>query len=84
MMDEMHGVMMFIKINEIMLYAFIMYVNMMYEILSECNFVLENKSLTSAGEFWEAESRTAFGDEEYAHLQTLLRMFPLGIPVFIV
>ena len=40
---------------------------MMHEMLLECNFVLENKSLTSAGEFWEAESRAAVGDEEYAH-----------------
>ena len=50
------------------MYAFIMYVNMMHETLLECNFVLENKSLTSVWEFWEAESRTAVGDEEYAHL----------------
>ena len=41
---------------------------MMHEMLLECNFVLENKSLTSVGEFWEAESLTAFKDEEYAHL----------------
>ena len=68
MMYEMHGAMMFLKINEIILYAFIMYVDMMHEMLLECNFVLENKSLTSAGEFWEAEPRTTVGDEEYAHL----------------
>ena len=54
-----------------MLYAFIIYVNMMHEMLLECNFVLENKSLTIVGEFWEDESRTAVGDEEYALLQTL-------------
>ena len=54
-----------------MLYAFIMHVNMMHEILSECNFFLENKSLTSAGEFWEAKPLMVVGDEEYAHLQTL-------------
>ena len=29
---------------------------------------LENKSLTSAEEFWETESRMIVGDEEYAHL----------------
>ena len=51
------------------------------EMLLECIFVLENKSLTSVGEFWEAESRIVVGDEEYAHLQTLLRMFPPRIPV---
>ena len=68
MMYEMHGIMMFFNINEIMTYAFIMYVNMMHEMLLECNFVLENKSLTSVGEFWEAESQTAVGDEEYEHL----------------
>ena len=57
---------------------------MMYEceMLLECIFVLENKFLTSVGEFWEVKSRTVVGDEEYVHLQILLRMFPLGIPVF--
>ena len=54
----MHGVMMFFNIDEIMLYAFIMYVNTMHEMLLECNFVLKNKSLTNIGKFWEAESRT--------------------------
>ena len=54
------------------------------EMLLECDFSLENKSLTNVGEFWEVDSQIAVGDEEYAHLQTLLRMFPLGIPVFVV
>ena len=73
MMYEMHGVMMFLKINEIVLYAFIMYViwcmNVKY--LLKCNFVLENKSLTCVGELWEVESQTVVGDEEYAPLHTL-------------
>ena len=47
--------------------------------LLECIFVLENKSLTNVGEFWEVESRMTIGDENYAHLQTFLRTFPLGI-----
>ena len=51
--------------------------------LLKCIFASENKSLTSAGELWEVKSRNAIGDEEYAHLQTLLRMFPLGIPVLL-
>ena len=57
-----------LKINEIMLYAFIMYVNMMHEMLLECNFVLKNKSLTSVGELWAVKSHNVVGDEEYAHL----------------
>ena len=65
MMYEMHGV---LKINEIMPYAFIMYVNRMCEMLLNCIFVWENKSLTSVREFWEAKSQTAVGDEEYAPL----------------
>ena len=56
---------------------------MMHELLLGCNFVLENKPLTSVGEFWEAESRTAVGDEVHAHPQTLLRMFLLGNPVLL-
>ena len=51
--------------------------------LLKCNFVLENKSLTSVGELWEVKSWTAVGDEECAHLQTLFRIFPLGIPVWL-
>ena len=31
----------------------------------------------------ENKSLTAVGDEEYAHLQTFLRLFPLGIPVLL-
>ena len=50
-----------------MLYVFTMYVNMMHEIFSKCNFFLENKSLTNVGEFWEAESQTAIGDEVHAY-----------------
>ena len=38
-----------------------------------CIFVQENKSLTAAEEFWEAESQIAIGDEENTHLQTLLK-----------
>ena len=45
---------------------------------------LENKSSTNAGEIWETESWTDVGDEVHAHLQTLFRMFLLGIPVFAV
>ena len=48
----------------------------------KCIFASENKSLTSVGELWEVKSRNANGDEEYAYLQTLFRMFPLGIPIF--
>ena len=33
------------------------------------------------GSFWEVKSQTVVGDEEYAHLQTLFIMFPLGISV---
>ena len=54
------------------------------KMLLECILVLENTSLTNVGEFWEAESRIAVRDEEYAYLQTLLKTFPLGIPVFVV
>ena len=79
MMYEMHGVMMFLKINEIMLYEFIMYVNRICEISLKCIFASENKSLTTAGGV--TKSRTAV--EEYVCLQTLLRMFPLGIPVLL-
>ena len=32
------------------MYVFIMYVNMIHEMLFECIFVLENKSLTNVGE----------------------------------
>ena len=51
--------------------------------LLKCIFASENKSFTSAGELWEVKSWNAVGDEEYAHLQTLFRMFPLGIPVLL-
>ena len=51
--------------------------------LLKCNFVLENKSLTSVGELWEVKSRNVVGDEEYAYLQALFRMFLLGIPVLL-
>ena len=47
---------------------------------------LDNKSLTNAGELWEVKCQTAVGDEEYeeyAHIQTLFRMLPLGIPVLL-
>ena len=54
---------------------------MMYEreMLLKCIVVWENKSLTNAGEFWEVKSRIAVEDEEYVHLQTLFRVFLLGI-----
>ena len=51
--------------------------------LLKCIFTSENKSLTSVGELWEVKSRNAVGDEEYAHLQTLFRMFPLEIPILL-
>ena len=38
-----------------------------------CIFVQENKSLTIAEEFWEAESQIAVGDEEYTYLQIWLK-----------
>ena len=53
------------------------------EILLKYIFVLENKSSTNAGEIWEIKSRTVVGDEEYAPLQTLFGMFPLGVPVLL-
>ena len=48
------------------------------EILMNVFFILENKSLTNVGEFWEVKSWTAVGDEEYAHLQTLFWNFCAG------
>ena len=51
--------------------------------LLKCIFASENKCLTSVGELREVKSRNAVGDEEYAHIQTLFRMFPLGIPVLV-
>ena len=62
MMYEMHSV---LKINEIMPYAFIMYVNKMYEMWNfiEMYLCMENKSLTNAGELWQMKSRTAVVDE---------------------
>ena len=47
------------------------------EMFNECIFVWENKSLTNVGEF--VKSWTAV--EDYVCLQTLLRMFLLGISV---
>ena len=38
-----------------------------------CILVRENKSLTTAEEFWEAEPQIAVRDEEYTYLQVLLR-----------
>ena len=52
-----------LQINEICVFC----MHMLYMLL-KCNFVLENKSLISAGEFWEAEPWEAVGDKEYAHL----------------
>ena len=58
---------------------------MMYEceMLLKCIFVLENKSFPNVGELWEVKSQTAVGDEEYAHLQTLFRILPPGIPILL-
>ena len=58
-----------LKINEIVLYVLYAYV-MMYEceMLLKCIFVQENKSLTTAGEIWEAKFHTTVGDEEYVYL----------------
>ena len=66
-----------LKINETMLYAFCHVYAMMYEreMLLKCIFVWENKSLTTAREFWEAKSRTIAGDEEYMYLQPCLECF---------
>ena len=36
---------------------------------------MDNKSLTTVGEIWEAKSRTTAGDEEYAYLQPFLECF---------
>ena len=44
---------------------------------------LENKSLTNSREFGEVKSWIFGGDEEYVHLQTLFRVFPLGIPALL-
>ena len=39
--------------------------------------------MTNVGEKREAEPRTATGDEEYVYLQTLFRVFLLGIPALL-
>ena len=74
-----------LKINEIVSHVFRMHVlwcmNMKY--LLKCIFASENKSLTSVRDLWEFKSWNTVGDEDYAHLQTLFGMFPLGIPVFV-
>ena len=44
-----------------------------------CIFVWENKSLTNVGEFVKSWTTV----EEYVCLQTLLRMFPPGIPTLL-
>ena len=49
------------------------------EMFNECILVWENKSLTNVREF--VKSWTAV--EEYVCLQTLLKMFPPGIPVLL-
>ena len=48
---------------------------MMYEhvMLLHSIFAWENKSLTAAEEYQEAESRTAVGYEEYTYFQILLK-----------
>ena len=64
---------------------FVLYVFCMHMLcmLLKCIFVLENKSLTSVVELWEVKSQNAGGDEEYVYLQTLFRMFPMGIHVLL-
>ena len=39
--------------------------------------------MTNFGEFWEVKSWIAVEDEEYVALQTLFRVFSLGIPAFL-
>ena len=71
-----------LKINETMLYAFCHVYAMMYEreMLLKCIFVWENKSLTTAREFWNLNPILSL-EMKICVSSTMSRVLPLGIPV---